>query len=464
MHKSKFYLSDVLIILIFNFLSSSITSQDNWEYLFEHNMDNFVKLNGTAEYTLEDGILTGISKENTPNTFLATKKDYSDFILEFEVWVENGLNSGVQFRSLSNPEYRNGRVHGYQCEIETSDRKWAGGVFDEARRGWIYPLSVNENAQNSFKPGQWNHYRIEAIGNEINTWVNNVHCVNLIDNMTATGFIAFQVHSIRNKEDAGKKVRWKNIKLLSKDAANYKMKKDPKVREISFLQNKLTKDEIRKGWRLLWDGVSNKGWISAKNLDRFPEKGWNIEDGVLTVLKSDGGESTNGGDIITKEKFSNFELELEFKITEGANSGIKYFVDPELNKGPGSAIGLEFQILDDAVHPDAKKGTNGNRTAASLYDLIPAGNLSESNNNRKRINGVGSWNKARIVSKDGHIEHWLNNIKVLEYNRHSQIFRALVDNSKYAVWPDFGQLPEGNILLQDHGDQVSYRSIKIREF
>lgn len=108
-------------------------------------------------------------------------------------------------------------------------------------------------------------------------------------------------------------------------------------------------------------------------------------------------------------------------------------------------------------------GTNGNRTVGSLYDLIPAGNLSESNRTVKRFEGVGKWNKAKIISINGHIEHWLNNVKIIEYDRFSQIFKALVDNSKYADWPNFGQLPEGNILLQDHGDEVSFRSIKIRE-
>lgn len=447
------------------FLISSIQASNGWQELFNgKDFDNFHQLNGEAIYKVENGEMVGISKMNTPNSFLATKATFGDFILEFEVMVENGLNSGVQFRSLSKESYRNGRVHGYQVEIETSERAWAGGVYDEARRGWLYPLSRNPKAQKAFNKGGWNKYRIEAIGAHIRTWVNGVQCTNLVDELTSEGFIAFQVHGIgKRKELEGKIVRWRNIRILTDDLAANCMPTDPEVPEISYLDNKLTEQEKRKGWRMLWDGKSTDGWRGAK-LDHFPEKGWVMEDGVLTVLSSGGGESSNGGDIVTVATYSNFELMVDFKISKGANSGIKYFVDPELNKGEGSAIGLEFQVLDDKEHPDAKAGMNGNRMVGSLYDLIRADNLSEANRDTKRFNGVDRWNRARIVVKGSHVEHWLNDVKVVEFDRHSQMFRALVEKSKYVIWPKFGQLPEGHILLQDHGDLVSFKNIKIREF
>jgi hypothetical protein len=376
--------------------------------------------------------------------------------------VDFGLNSGVQFRSNSFPDFKKGRVHGYQCEIETSPRKWAGGIYDEARRGWLYPLTINPKGQEAFVNGTWNHYRIEAIGNEIRTYVNGIMCANLVDPLTAEGFIAFQVHSIRNKEDEGKIVRWKNINILTENLTDYRHPVADYAPEISYLENQLSESEKRKGWRLLWDGTSTAGWRSAKG-DQFPSKGWNMNDGVLSVESSDGAESRNGGDIVTQNLFDNFELSVDFKLTEGANSGIKYFVDPELNKMQGSAIGLEFQILDDRKHPDAKQGKNGNRTVGSLYDLIRAENLTTGPRG-KNFKGVNQWNNARIVVRNGHVEHWLNHVKVVEFDRFSQTFKALVEKSKYEKWDNFGRLPQGNILLQDHGDKVSFKNIKIREF
>jgi len=206
---------------------------------------------------------------------------------------------------------------------------------------------------------------------------------------------------------------------------------------------------------MLWDGETTNGWRGAR-LDEFPETGWEIADGILTVLPSGGAESAAGGDIVTKDLYGDFELMVDFKITEGANSGIKYYVDTDLNKGPGSSIGLEYQILDDLRHPDAKLGNHeGSRTLASLYDLIKV-------DPNKPVNPIGEWNTAHIISKDNHVEHWLNGMKVLEYERKSDAYRKLVSESKYVEWPNFGETEKGHILLQDHGDRVSFKNIKIK--
>lgn len=218
--------------------------------------------------------------------------------------------------------------------------------------------------------------------------------------------------------------------------------------------NTLNEQEQREGWKLLWDGKTTDGWRGAK-IATFPQKGWVIDKGVLKVKPSDGRESANGGDIVTTRKYRNFVLKVDFKITEGANSGVKYFVDPDMNKGEGSAIGCEFQILDDLRHPDAKLGVNGNRKLGALYDLIPVSDDKPFN--------IKEWNTATIIVKDNHVEHWLNGVKLLEYERNNQKWNALVAYSKYKNWPDFGNRKEGNILLQDHGNEVWFKNIKIKE-
>ncbi len=454
----------LIFCLAITFTVPGIAQNDGWIQLFNgENLDGWIQRNGNAEYRVENGQIIGVSVPDEPNSFLCTEKDYGDFILELEVNVDPPLNSGIQFRSLSMESYRDGRVHGYQCEIDPSDRAWSGGIYDEARRGWLYNLARNSAGRKAFKQGVWNKYRIEAIGDTIRTWINGVMCSNLVDNETAAGFIALQVHGVGDDPlKIGKKVSWRNIRIKLVDLMESRMEPDPDVDVINYIPNTLTPQEKRKGWRLLWDGKTSRGWRGAKT-DHFPGLGWVIEDGVLTVKESGGGESEHGGDIITVDIYSEFELEVDFMLTEGANSGIKYFVDPELNKGRGSAIGLEYQLLDDSKHPDAKMGVAGNRTLASLYDMIPSTNLSEGTEN-KRFKGIGNWNRARIVVRGNHVEHWLNNIKVVQYERGSQIYRALVAYSKYKVWPDFGEADAGHILLQDHGNRVHFRSIKIREF
>ncbi len=438
-------------------ITASVSAQ-NWKHL--QDPKDWEQKGGSAEYQWSNNLVEGTTVANTPNSFLTTKTHYSDFILEFMVWVDPAINSGVQIRSHSKKDYKDGRVHGYQVELDPSPRAYSAGIYDEGRRMWMYPLSRNPKARKAFRNGEWNQVRVEAVGDNISTWVNGIQCANLTDELTASGFIGLQVHSVK-AELAGKKVKWKDIRILTDDLDEYRWPQDPQVPEISYLVNRLSESEQRRGWRLLWDGKTGQGWRSARESE-FPQQGWLMDDGVLTVVATDGGESTGPGDIITREQFADFELELEFKLTKGANSGIKYFVDPGLNQSVGSAIGCEFQLLDDQQHPDAKQGVAGNRTVAALYDLIAPENLSVPGRG-KQFKGLDQWNHARIVSKDGVVSHWLNHEKTIEYDRFSQMFRALVAYSKYKKWNDFGQWDQGHILLQDHGDTVHFRSIKIRE-
>jgi hypothetical protein len=382
-----------------------------------------------------------------------TDETYGDFILELEFRLDADMNSGIQFRSESKADYQNGRVHGYQMEIDPSPRAWTGGIYDEARRDWLYPLEYNPEGKKAYRKNDWNNARIECIGNVIRLWVNGIATAHLVDNITPKGFIALQVHSIGKAEEAGQQIRWRNIRIQTQ---NLKPSSPDSIFVVNLVPNTLSDQEIRNGVKLLWDGKSATGWRGAYKSD-FPARGWEIKDGALSVLKSAGAESENGGDIVTTNTYGAFDLQFEFKLSDGANSGVKYCVT-ESEGNEGSAIGLEYQVLDDEKHPDAKEGAAGNRTLASLYDLIP------SEKTKRGLRPVGTWNSGRIVLyPDNRVEHWLNGYKVVEYTRGNAIYRALVARSKYAKWENFGMAEKGRILLQDHGDQVSFRSIKLKE-
>ncbi|NLP08934.1 DUF1080 domain-containing protein [bacterium] len=207
--------------------------------------------------------------------------------------------------------------------------------------------------------------------------------------------------------------------------------------------NQLTDEEKQQGWRLLFNGVDLSGWMTLAG-DSLTEGMWQVQDGALTVL----GGHEEGCDIITRDVFTDFELTLEVKLTRGANSGIKYFIQP------ACSVGFEYQVLDDEVNPDAKRGRNGNRRFASLYDLLPAKNT--------KPKPIGEWNQVRLVVKGNHIEHWLNGNKVLEFDRDGKKFRQAFKKSKFRAVKDFSSRQQGHLFLQDHGCQVSYRNIKLR--
>jgi len=189
-----------------------------WQDLFDgESLNGWTLKNGKAKFTVEDGCIVGTTVLGEPNSFLCTDVIYGDFVLEYEFLVHPKMNSGVQIRSNSYPEYKDGRVHGYQVEIDPSDRAWTAGIYDEARRGWIYNLENNEAARKAFKQGEWNHIRVEAKGDSIKTWLNGVPAADLTDGMTSRGFIGLQVHSTKEKEPM--EIRWRNIRLQDLDRA-----------------------------------------------------------------------------------------------------------------------------------------------------------------------------------------------------------------------------------------------------
>jgi hypothetical protein len=443
------------------FGSGTVYSQKNnagWQSLFDgKTLTGWKRLAGSADYKVENGAIVGRTVVNSGNTFLVNDKKFSDFVLELDVKIDDTTsNSGVQMRGQYDPAGHNGKglVYGYQFEIDPSSRRWSGGIYDEGRRDWLYPGGLHEEAQNAFKVGEYNHIKMECIGSEIKTWINNIPVAYLVDTMDRSGFIALQVHAISKPEFEGEKVFFKNIKIKT---TGLKPTPFPKgIFVVNNIPNNLSNYEKNSGWTLLFNGKDSSGWKGAYK-PGFPDKGWQIKNGIITVLSSQGKESANGGDIVTKKEFATFDLSFEFKLTPGANSGVKYFVTLD-EHNTGSAIGLEYQVLDDALHPDAKLGRDGDRTLASLYDLIPA------QKQPRFVHKIGEWNKGRVVVyPDNRVEHYLNGVKVLEYVRGSKAFKDLVAMSKYKIWPDFGEAKQGHILLQDHGNEVSFRSIKIRE-
>ena len=208
--------------------------------------------------------------------------------------------------------------------------------------------------------------------------------------------------------------------------------------------NVLTPDEKKAGWVLLFDGKTNAGWRGA-NKETFPEKGWEIKDGILSVL------GQKGGDIITKKKYGDFDLKIEFRVKEQkANSGIKYYVlENEYEKG--KTLGLEFQTANS--HP----GTHLISTIGSLYEILAP------DDKLLHPAPAGEWNQVRIVSKNNEVQHWLNGYKILQYKRGGKEFREGVLNSKFKEIKNFGEVAEGYILLQDHNDETSFINIKILE-
>ena len=211
--------------------------------------------------------------------------------------------------------------------------------------------------------------------------------------------------------------------------------------------NQLTADEKKQGWRLLFDGKTTAGWRGFKMSD-FPAQRWEVKDGTLHLRPTGTGDSHGAGDIVTTDSFSDFDLVWEWRISPGGNSGVKYFVTED-REGP---IAHEYQVLDDAVHPDGKIGPH--RQTAAFYDVLPPAS-------DKPMRPVGEWNVSRIVVTGNHVEHWLNGAKVLAYELGSPETKAAIAKSKFKDVAGFGTKIPGRILLQDHGDEVSYRSIRI---
>ncbi|MSU58764.1 MAG: DUF1080 domain-containing protein [Pedosphaera sp.] len=287
------------------------------------NLDGWIQKGGKAKYTIEDGVIVGTVVKGTPNSFLCTEKEYGDFILELELKADAGLNSGVQIRSHCfaepttydfGPEKINipaGRVHGYQVEVDHRPaRRWSGGIYEEGRRGWLFPIPTNSPASPAFKFGEWNKYRIECAGDSLKTWVNGVPAADLLDAETLSGFIALQVHG---SEQDGLKVRFRNIRL---------------------------QDNGRHVWQKSWN---EKDFSQA----HFIGKGvWKIEDAVIHGTHPK--EEKEFGHLVSNSTLGDFTVRLKYKSVKG-NSGLYFRID---ETGATGVSGFQAEI-------DAEKDAGG---------------------------------------------------------------------------------------------------------
>lgn len=385
-------------------------ADDGWIQLFNgKDLEGWVQKNGTAKYSVEDGAIVGRTSEGSPNSFLCTLQEYGDFELEFEVKVDDSLNSGVQIRSQTADGTSAGRVNGPQVEIEASgkDGAEAGYIYGEATgRGWLVP-DDRRTPHKHFKDGEWNKFRVVAQGPRIQTWINDAPIVDLSDRQIfeshARGFIGLQVHGIQ----AGTgpfQVAWRNIRLKKLDA-------DQASAEPQF-QN-------------LFNGKDLTGFEHGGN--------WKVEEGVIT-RSGKGGSLTYAAQTIPDD----FELRFEWKVAEGSNSGVYY--------RPGQ---YEYQILDNKRHADGK---NPRTSAASLYFcMAPA---------RDATRPVGEWNEGRVVCKGTVVQHWLNGEKVIDFDYTAPKWQWNVELLRQRG----GDLAArgAKLSLQDHGDPVWYRNIRLR--
>jgi hypothetical protein len=212
-------------------------------------------------------------------------------------------------------------------------------------------------------------------------------------------------------------------------------------------ENQLTPAEKQAGWTLLFDGKSVDGWRGYKRQDAVGTR-WKVESGTLTLPADDGKDTRGARDIVSTGTFDRFELSFDFRVAQGANSGVKYYVLEDLD----SAIGHEYQIIDDERHADAKIGIE--RQTASFYDVMEPKD--------RKLKPAGEWNTGRVLATGPTVEHWLNGSRVLSYELDSPALRKLILDSKFKDVARFGKLNKGHILLQDHGNQVWYRNVKIR--
>ena len=341
-----------------------------WIELFDgETLDGWSQVNGDATYAVLDGTIRGTNALDSPNSFLASDEAYSDFVLEFESRSIGDANSGVQFRTDLAPGTWSGVV-GYQLDIDPSPRKWTGGIYHEGVHVWRHSMARNPACQAAYQHGEWNTYRIEAVGPVMATWVNDIPCAHMTGDHHQAGFIALQVHAIgREEKYLGSFTEWRKLRLLNAPApADLRLARRADLVE-GWLDDQISEIEIAKGWAPF--NISN-------------------EPAQLNVGSS------------------NFEVVMDVRLDKAAEGHLEYTLEGGGNSCPG-----RYQILNDATLGE-------NRAASDLMggypDKYAAVNLSEAGR-PKRVYSTDRWNRLRIVVTEDRVQHWLNSVKVVDYLR-----------------------------------------------
>ena len=339
-----------------------------WIELFDgQSLTGWSQVNGEAPYDVIDGVIRGTNVLDSPNSFLATNDMYSDFVLEFESRSIGDANSGVQFRTERAPGTWSGVV-GYQLDIDPTARRWTGGIYHEGVHVWRHAMARNPDCQVAYQHGDWNSYRIEAVGSVIATWVNDVPCAHMVGDHHNTGFVALQVHAIgQETKYLGSFTEWRSLRMLN----------DPETSDLwltrraasieGWLENEVSETEIEKGWRLL--DVSN--------------------DTVAFGASSD-----------------DFEIVFDMRLDDEAEGLLEYSFE-----APGATCRGLYQILNDVTLGETREATT---LMGSYPDKYAAENLSEPGR-PKRAYSSERWNRVRIVVTNDQVQHWLNSVKVVEY-------------------------------------------------
>lgn len=393
---------------------------ESWRSLFNgRDLSGWTRVNGLAPFVAEDGEIVGTSVADGPNSFLATEETFGDFVLELESRADAPANTGIQFRTVLAPQYRSG-LTGYQLEIDLSDRNWTGGIYIEGENRFVQPPLNNPACKAAYVPGSWNRLRIEAHKQTLRTFVNGASCGNLVDPTYSQGFIALQVHAPPGSP-AGTRVHWRDIRI--KTAGLEGEWSVSSANEESYLVNALTDRERREGWLLLFDGVSGSSW--------------HVTEGAQGVFVADRALILSAGQAVEiQAPDNNFELVFDARLSAGSAGMVRY--GPETTNA--------FQLFDDPLPAVA----NESQTALMLGALkgrIAPQNLSEPRRT-KRYNGPGTWTRGRIVVRGGRVEHWLNSVKVVEYD----------------LAAPTSERPEtaGDLRLEVEAGQVAFRSLKYR--